>query len=55
MKRKISGKSSDIALKIDISKVYDCVDWGFVVHMMLRLGFDLRWVGWMIMCVSSLN
>lgn len=44
MKRKNRGKLGDVALKIDISKAYDCIEWGFLKIMMLRLGHGtLSW------------
>jgi hypothetical protein len=31
-------------LKIDISKAYDKVDWGFMRGMLERLGFVDKWI-----------
>jgi hypothetical protein len=45
----------DLALKIDISKAYDRVDWSFLKGMLERLGFDDKWIRWMMMCVNSVN
>ena len=33
-----------MAIKLDISKAYDQVEWQFLKKMMLRLGFDEQWV-----------
>ncbi|KAK2383934.1 hypothetical protein QL285_071338 [Trifolium repens] len=55
LKRKTKGASGDLALKIDISKAYDRVDWGFMRGMLERLGFADRWIHWMMLCVSSVN
>ena len=33
-----------MAIKLDISKDYDRVEWQFLKKMMLRLRFDERWV-----------
>ena len=33
-----------MAVKLDISKAYDQVEWNFLCQMMIRLGFDERWV-----------
>ena len=33
-----------MAIKLDISKAYDRVEWGFLKHIMLKLGFDVQWV-----------
>ncbi|PNX99600.1 ribonuclease H [Trifolium pratense] len=55
MKRKTRGWRGDLALKIDISKAYDRVDWGFLRGVLTKLGFDERWIRWMMLCVSSVN
>ena len=52
MKKKSKGKKGDVAFKIDISKAYDKIDWGFLKRIMLKLGFDSRWVDVMMLCVS---
>lgn len=44
-----------MALKIDISKAYDHVDWGFLSLMLLRLGFSQKWVDWIFLCVSLVS
>ncbi|PNX97372.1 ribonuclease H, partial [Trifolium pratense] len=55
LKRKTRGMNGELALKIDISKAYDKVDWGFLRGMLERLGFANRWIHWMMLCVSSVN
>ncbi|GJW16317.1 RNA-directed DNA polymerase, eukaryota, reverse transcriptase zinc-binding domain protein, partial [Tanacetum coccineum] len=41
------------ALKIDIAKAYDTVDWKFLNDIMLNFGFHEKFVGWVMTCVSS--
>jgi hypothetical protein len=55
LKRKPRGVNGELALKIDISKAYDKVDWGFLRGMLERLGFANKWIHWMMLCVSSVN
>ncbi|XP_058788236.1 uncharacterized protein LOC131662466 [Vicia villosa] len=55
LKRKTSGRNASLALKIDISKAYDKVDWGFLKGMLMRLGFADKWIHWIMMCVTSVN
>ncbi|KAK2449324.1 hypothetical protein QL285_008530 [Trifolium repens] len=55
LKRKTRGRKGELALKIDISKAYDKVDWGFLRGMLERLGFSNKWIHWIMLCVSSVN
>ncbi|XP_058783149.1 uncharacterized protein LOC131657807 [Vicia villosa] len=55
LKRKTVGRKASLALKIDISKAYDRVDWGFLKGMLTRMGFADKWIHWMMMCVTSVN
>ena len=42
-----------LILKVNFEKAYDLVDWGFLVYMLRRMGFDEKWVGWMKACVCG--
>ena len=44
MCNKRSGKKGQIAMKLDINKAYDRMEWSFPRQMMLKLEFDGRWV-----------
>ncbi|GAU36753.1 hypothetical protein TSUD_318520 [Trifolium subterraneum] len=55
LKRKTKGRRGELALKIDISKAYDKVDWGFLRGVMTRMGFTDVWIRWVMMCVSLVN
>ncbi|GAU37194.1 hypothetical protein TSUD_30590 [Trifolium subterraneum] len=55
LKRKTKGRRGELALKIDISKAYDKVDWGFLRGVMSKMGFTDVWIRWVMMCVSSVN
>lgn len=55
MKRNTTKKRGEVAFKIDISKAYDHVDWGYMRLLMLKLGFDQRWVNIVMMCLSTVR
>lgn len=44
MRNKRRGKVGHMPVKLDISKVYDWVEWTFLKSIMHKLGFDRRWV-----------
>ena len=33
-----------MAIKLGISKAYNRVEWGFLRNIMIKLGFDVRWI-----------
>lgn len=55
MQRKGAREEGEIALKLDISKAYDMVDWRFLKERMRVMGFNQRWVSWIMMCVTTVT
>lgn len=49
------GREGFLAVKIDISKAYDIIKWGFLRNMMVRLGFTKKWVDLILKVVSTLT
>lgn len=44
-----------VALKLDMSKVYDRVDWLFLEVMKKKMGFASDWIRLVMNCISSAN
>lgn len=55
MKMKKTGKVGHMALKLDISKAYDRLEWVFLQRIMEKMGFHATWISWIMECISSVT
>ena len=44
-----------MAIKLDLQKAYDRVSWRFIQAVLLHLGFNQTFTGWIISCISSVS
>ena len=49
------GKEVLMAIKLDMSKAYDRVEWVYLEAMMRKMGFQEKWVSLIMMCVSTVS
>ena len=47
------GKKGTLALKLDISKAYDWVEWQFLQGIMEKMGFPTQWIERVISYVTT--
>ena len=50
-----SCKEIFLAIKTDMSKAYDRVEWSFVQRLLLKMGFSIDCVALMMQCISSVK
>jgi hypothetical protein len=55
MESRLFGKEGYTALKLDMSKAYDKVEWDFLEMIMRWLGFDEKWVFLVMKCVRTVK
>ncbi|XP_074372587.1 uncharacterized protein LOC141713189 [Apium graveolens] len=54
-KRKNGGQDGEVALKLDISKAYDRVNWDYLRYRMQSMSFSGKWIKWKSAIFSSSN
>jgi hypothetical protein len=54
LKRK-KGKTGDCAIKLNMAKAYDRVEWAYLRSIMMKLGFAESWISTVMKCVETVS
>ncbi|KAF7150605.1 hypothetical protein RHSIM_Rhsim02G0226500 [Rhododendron simsii] len=55
IRKRKRGRRALYALKLDMNKAYDRVDWNFLLGVLRTMGFSQQWVGWIQQCISTVS
>jgi len=53
--KQAKGKTAWVALKIDMEKAYDRLEWDFIEQCLKKFGFHSIWIKWIMECIDTIS
>ena len=47
------ARTGSMAIKLDLEKAYDLLDWNFIKAVLEKFGFPTIWINWIMNCIST--
>lgn len=55
MSHKTTGRKGCLVAKIDMSKAFDRMEWPYLEAVLMKMGFDMRFVNLLMSCMNSVT
>ena len=55
LEHKKEGKENFMTVKLDMSKAYDHVEWGYIEKVMEKMGFHENWINLIMKCITIVS